>query len=61
MTAEELPSDSKMYFAYEMLDALLGYERDENDYLSMNDAVNNLLNPMHIGEIFLKKLKKAIV
>lgn len=61
LTAEELPSDSKMYFAYEMLDALLGYERDENDYLSMNDAVNNLLNPMHIGEIFLKKLKKAIV
>lgn len=53
---ENINADNSMYFVYELLEALLRYEKDENDYKKMEDAINHPLNPNHIGDVFYKKL-----
>lgn len=55
----ELNEDSEMYFVYELLEALLCYEKDIDDFERMEKAVNHPLNPMHIGKIFYEKLQKV--
>lgn len=56
---EDLNESSEMYFVYELLDSLLRYEKDEEDYKKIENAINHPLNPMHIGKIFYSKLKKS--
>ncbi len=53
---EPINSGNKMYFIYELLDSLLRYEKDEKDLKKIENAVNHPLNPLHIGNIFYKKL-----
>lgn len=53
---EDITTDNSMYFAYELLEALLRYEKDENDYKKIEDAINHPLNPNHIGNVFYKML-----
>ena len=53
---EDIGADNKMYFAYELLDSLLRYEKDEKDYRMIENAIIHPLNPYHIGEVFYKKL-----
>lgn len=53
---ETISRDNKMYFAYELLEALLRYEKDEEDYRKIEHAINHPLNPLHIGSTFYKKL-----
>lgn len=55
---EPISSDSKMYFVYELLDSLLRYEKDEEDYKKIENAINHPLNPAHIGRTFYEKLVK---
>ena len=47
-----------MYFVYELLDSLLRYEKDEEDYVKIEIAINHPLNPAHIGKTFYEKLIK---
>ncbi len=56
---KELSEDSEMHFVYELLDALLVYEKDVEDYRKLEHAINHSLNPMHIGKVFYKKLKQS--
>lgn len=58
LTWGNLSEDSEMYFIYELLESLLCYEKDEDDYRRIKQAVCHPLNPFHIGEIFYKKLIK---
>ena len=51
-----LPEDSEMFFVYELLESLLRYEKDEEDFLKIKNAVNHPLNPLHIGKCFYEKL-----
>lgn len=53
---EHIDKDNKMYFVYELLEALLCYEKDEEDFKRMERAINHPLNPMHIGSVFYDKL-----
>lgn len=53
---EHINKDNNMYFAYELLESLLRYEKDEEDFKRMERAINHPLNPMHIGSIFYNKL-----
>lgn len=53
---EPIDKDNKMYFTYELLESLLRYEKDEEDFRRMEHAINHPLNPMHIGNAFYKKL-----
>lgn len=53
---EPIEPGSKMYFLYEMLESLLCYEQDEEDYKRIYRAVWNSYNPHHIGKIFYDKL-----
>lgn len=53
---EDIEADNKMYFAYELLDCLLRYEKDESDYRKIKNAIDHPLNPYHIGSIFYEKL-----
>lgn len=55
---EDLEKNGKMYFVYELLDALLCYEKDEEDYRKIREAINHPLNPAHIGRTFYNKLIK---
>lgn len=55
---KELPDESSdFYFVYELLNALLRYEKEEEDMRKIKEAVYHKNNPRHIGECFLKKLK----
>lgn len=54
---ENLNKDSDMYFLYEMLDGLLKYEKTEQDYINIEQAVYNENNPLNIGKIFYDKIK----
>lgn len=58
LTREHVEYASKMYFAYELLEALLCYEKDEGDYRKIEDAILNPNNPAHIGQTFYNKLKR---
>lgn len=53
---EDINIDNKMYFAYELLNSLLCYEKDDQDYRTIENAVNHPLNPYHIGGVFYRKL-----
>ena len=53
---EPIEKDNKMYFAYELLESLLRYEKDEEDFRKIEDAVRHPLNPLHIGNAFYQKL-----
>lgn len=54
---KELPDEgSDFYFVYELLDALLRYEKEEEDMRKIKEAVYHKNNPRHIGESFLKKI-----
>lgn len=54
---EDIPEKgSSYYFLYELLDSLLCYEKDEEDYMKIEKAVNHPLNPNHIGNIFYQKI-----
>lgn len=59
---ENIGQYSRMYFVYELLESLLRYEKDQDDYRKIENAVYHLLNPYHIGKSFYKKIirgKKA--
>ncbi len=53
---EPIEKNNKMYFAYELLDSLLRYEKEEEDYKRIENAINHPLNPFHIGKSFYDKL-----
>ncbi len=53
---EMLAESSEMYFAYELLDGLLKYEKDEDDYKKIKNAIAHPNNPAHIGQVFFEKL-----
>jgi glycosyltransferase involved in cell wall biosynthesis len=53
---ETIDTDNKMYFVYELLESLLRYEKDEEDFRRIERAINHPLNPLHIGRIFYEKL-----
>lgn len=53
---EGICEGSKMYFVYELLDSLLCYEKDDDDFRKIEKAVFHPLNPQHIGSVFYKKL-----
>ncbi len=57
LTREQVERVSRMYFAYELLEALLCYEKNEEDYRKIEYAISNPNNPAHIGQIFYNKLK----
>ena len=56
MAAESPVAGSDYYFVYELLDALLRYEKDDEDMEKIRSAVCNPRNPNHIGQSFYKKL-----
>lgn len=56
LVCEPLSEESRFYFVHELLDALLCYEKDEDDYKKIESTVNHPLNPYHIGNIFYKKM-----
>ncbi len=47
---------TKYCFAYELLDSILRYEKDEYDYEKIRKAVANKNNPFRIGEVIYSKL-----
>ncbi len=57
---EPIEKDSKMYFVFELLESLLRYEKDEDDYRQMREAVCNPHNPARIGQVFYDKLRNEI-
>lgn len=56
-----IKKESRMYFVYELLESLLRYEKEEDDYKRIEAAIGNPLNPAHIGRIFFDKLKKELI
>lgn len=59
LVGEQLSEKDEMYFAYEMLDSLLRYEKDESDMRKIENAINHPLNPYGIGKTFYNKLIKV--
>lgn len=57
LVREPIEETDEMYFAYELLDSLLRYEKEEEDYRKIEKAVRHPSNPMHIGQIFYHKLE----
>ena len=55
---EELESTSKYFFMYELLEALLCYEKTVEDYEKMERAVYHPLNKKHLGKLFFSKIKR---
>lgn len=55
--AEMLNQESDMFFLYELLDGLLKYEKTEQDYRKIENAISNKENPLNIGKIFYEKIK----
>lgn len=53
---ENITADNEMYFTYELLESLLRYEKDEEDYRKIENAVNHPRNPFRIGSAFYEKL-----
>lgn len=54
---ESIEESNKMYFVYELLESLLCYEKEEEDYRKMERAIHNPLNPLHIGKYFYEQLR----
>lgn len=54
-----IENKSEMYFVYELLESLLRYEKEEEDYEKLEAAIYNPHNPAHIGRIFYNKIKKS--
>ena len=54
---ERIEEGSEMYFAYELLDSMLRYEKEEEDFEKMKSAIWNVNNPMCIGKCFYEKLR----
>ncbi len=55
----EMPSEEcEYYFLYELLLALLRYEKEEEDYLAIEKAINNPINKKKLGLSFYNKLNK---
>ena len=48
-----------MYFVYELLESLLRYEKEEEDFKKIEAAISNPLNPAHIGKVFYDNLMKS--
>lgn len=55
-----LKKESEMYFVYELLESLLRYEKDEEDYRKIEAAIWHEHNPGYIGKIFYRQLKKKV-
>lgn len=55
----QIENGNKMYFVYELLESLLRYEKEEEDYERIDAAIRNPLNPARIGKIFYDKLKRV--
>lgn len=51
-----IDNTSEYYFVYELLEALLRYEKDEKDFEVIHNAVNHELNPCKVGYCFERKL-----
>lgn len=58
LSGEMLPENDEMYFVYELLDSLLRYEKNDEDYMRIQRAIDHPLNPEKIGKIFYEKLKR---
>lgn len=56
LVSELMAKDSEYYFVMDLLDALLCYEKDEDDIKKIENAINHPLNPLHIGKCFYEKL-----
>lgn len=55
----EIPDvNSKYFFLYKMLVALLRYEKDKQDFEDIESAINNQYNTKRLGESFYNKLVK---
>lgn len=50
---------SEYFFIYELLDSLLRYEKEEEDYDKIENAVYHPLNTYRVGNTFLQKLKRG--
>ena len=59
LTKERLPEDSEMYFLVGLLNSLLRYEKDEEDYRRIRAALDHPFNPAQIGKSFYEKLMKT--
>lgn len=57
---EVLDSGNEFYFVYEMLEALLRYEKTDEDMQKIKDGVYRKNNPYNIGKSFYYKLLKGI-
>lgn len=58
LVREAIEEDSKMYFAFELLESLLCYEKDEEDFRRIEAAIMHPCNPAHIGQTFYNKLRR---
>lgn len=58
LSQETLESTSRYFFLYELLEALLCYERTVEDYDKIQQAVYHPMNKYHLGESFFLKIKK---
>lgn len=56
LVEEALSEADEMYFVYEMLEALLCYEKDDVDMQKIEAAIQHPLNPKHIGKTFYEKI-----
>lgn len=58
---KDIPDISdKYYFMFEMLESLLRYEKDKDDIIKIENAVNHPLNPKKIGLSFYTKCLSTI-
>lgn len=58
LSQEPLESTSKYYFLYELLEALLCYEKNVEDYDKIERSVYHPMNKYHLGEAFFLKIKR---
>ncbi len=59
LLSNPIEKDNKMYFVYELLESLLRYEKEEEDFKKIEAAISNPLNPAHIGKVFYDNLMKS--
>ena len=48
---EQVAKENEMYFVYELLEALLCYEKTEEDYKKIKHGINHPLNSRHVGQV----------
>ena len=58
LSREPLESTSKYFFLYELLEALLCYEKTIEDYDKIKQSVYHPMNKYHLGESFFLKIKR---